>query len=156
MQTIATNIHINASSQFTNYDFNSMFVFNGKLWGCGENGLRILNTGSNDAGTDIDAYFTLLKSGLEVDGEKRIRFIHCNYSSDGNIAASVELDDDVTSADIEFVTDTNKGYQTRRIEPPRSLGWFSNCALTVKNVNGSSMSIKSIDVEFYKRGFTGK
>lgn len=151
MQTIATNIHINAPAQFTNYDFNSMFVFNGKLWGCGENGLRILNTGDADNGTNIAAYFTLLKSDFESDDDKRLRFMHCNYSSDGNISASVELDDDITSSDIEFITDTNKGYQTQRIEIPRSLGWFSNCAVTIKNVNGSSMSIKNIDVEFYSR-----
>lgn len=91
MQTIATNIHINASTQFTNYDFNSMFAFNGKLWGCGENGLRILNTGDDDAGTDIVGYITL---GSVDMGEmyRRIRYVYLGLQGDGDLVMTVTTD----------------------------------------------------------------
>ena len=151
MQTVRTNLNNNASSQYTNSDFNSMCRFNGKILGANSTGLFSIGEGSDDNGTDIDAYFTLLKSSFDTEDEKRLRFIHCNYSSNGNIAASVELDDDIVSANIPFITNTNKGYQNNRITMPRNLSWFSNCALTIKTVNGSSMSIKNIDVEFYSR-----
>lgn len=151
MQTVRTNLTNNVSSQYTNYDFNSMCRFNGKILGASGAGLFSLNEGTDDDGTDIDGYFTLLKSDFASMDEKRLRFIHCNYSSNGNIAASVELDDDVTSSDIPFITNTSKGYQINRIETPRNLGWFSNCAITIKNVDGSSLSIKHIDVDFYTR-----
>jgi len=85
MQTIRTNLVNNASTQYTNHDFNSMILFNGIALGAGESGFHKICCGTDDNGVDIDAYFKTGSSLLNWPGKKKNRFIYLSVKTSGTI-----------------------------------------------------------------------
>jgi hypothetical protein len=62
-----------------------MIVFNGLVLGAGAVGLRKLCCGTDDNGTDIDAYLKTGSSLLEWSGKKKNRFIYLSVKTSGSI-----------------------------------------------------------------------
>lgn len=143
MYTIRTNILRTALTQYTNFDFNSMMMFNGVMLGASDVGLYKLNCGNDDNGVNIDAYFIPITTDFGINNPKRLRFIYFGYESDGDIKIGVTPDEkDEKDYDIES---TKIGQQRRRIPITRDqVGRYWK--FKISNVDGSDFSVDSISL----------
>lgn len=143
MQTIRTNLVNNASTQYTNHNFQSMIECHGVLLGAGTIGLRKICCSADDETVDIDAYFILPKSDFGLKDFKRNRYAYFNYECSGDMTISMVGDDKTTIGPYTVTAVVTQGSQQRRIKLGRGLKW--NYGLyRVDNVDGSSFSIDSI------------
>ena len=72
MQTIRTNLINYAPTQYTNFNYTSMCVFNGVVLGAGSSGLYRACCGDTDNAVAIDAYFVPHKTDFGIANEKTI------------------------------------------------------------------------------------
>jgi hypothetical protein len=86
MQTVRTNIKNNASTQYTNFEYNSVCVFNGKVLGAGSSGLFDTCNGNTDSGILINAYFVTSNTNFKDNGLKRLWFFILGLWSSGPVA----------------------------------------------------------------------
>lgn len=144
MQTIRTNLKNNASTQYTNYNFTSMCVCNGKVLGAGPDGLFRLGCEDQDNGAIIEAYFTPVKTDLGIHNEKRIDQAYLGFKCDGSLGFEITGEDDETIGPYLF-TAKDTSYQTRRTTPGRGFYW-TYVSLKITNINGSNFSINKLDL----------
>lgn len=90
--TLAYHIKAKALSQYTKYGFTELCSFNGVALGIKATGLHKLDTGETDAGSEIEAGFSLPQTDLGVVGYKRIRALYVMASLTGDLVASVTSD----------------------------------------------------------------
>ncbi len=148
MQTVRTNLKINASSQYTNFNHTSMCMFNGIMLGAGTNGLFKACCGNTDNGVAIDAYFVQLKTNFGQMNEKRARYLYFGFESGGTLQATVTGDDTIVSGPRDIVPAATKGQQKIRITMPRSLYSWSYGSVKVNNVAGCDFSVDLIEGYF--------
>ena len=155
MQTIRTNLNINASSQYTNHDFNSMFRFNGKIIGCGASGVISIGEGADDNGTDIDAYFIPHKTNFGTLNKKRERYCYLGYESDGDMTVEVTGDDETTIGPYTVSAKSTEGQQRRRVTIGN--GMSSGYLLhKFSNVDGADFAIDEIEVALDTKKYGGR
>jgi len=148
MQTVRINLNVNALSQYTNHNFNSMCVFNGVILGAGDTGLFNLCCGDSDNGTQIDAYFTPHKTDFGTEGDKRIRRIYYSALCDGAMTVSITGDDETTIGPYQVTADLTKGQQLFLAKTGRGLK-FNYASFTFANVDGSYFSLDSIKAQIF-------
>lgn len=151
MQTTRTNINNMASTQYTNFDFTSMCVFNGVVIGGGPDGLFKACCGDSDNGTPIDAYFTMFNTDLNDSAKKRARFIKVGMSCDGDINMTFMGDGKNAIGPYTISADITEGYQSRRVTVT-SQEQFVYESLKFSNVDGSFFSIDNIKANIYRTG----
>ena len=142
---IATELTINASSQYTEYDFSSMAKFAGKYYGGNEDGLFEIETGSDDAGVDIAASFKLFMTDFGERNLKRMRSLFLRGEADGSLKIKVTDDEDnERSYTLENVYAGNKarGQKVPIGRDGKGVFW----SVEVENVSGSDFSIDAMDV----------
>lgn len=89
---ISVNLKRVAHTQYRNYNFNSMCVFNGQPLGASSDGLFSLDDADTDDGTAINAYVELPTSDLGVLTVKRFRKFYVGYETSGSITISTKAD----------------------------------------------------------------
>jgi hypothetical protein len=135
------NLRNVGTTQFVNYPFKSLCVFNDRILAAGPDGLFAIG-GNKDNGGDIEAYAKLPTTDLGSSNQKRIRKMFVGYESDGNIDITVQVDE---RPGHDFRLSPTSSYQHgaelngRRDQKGRYLSF------TIKNIDGSDFSIDSID-----------
>lgn len=89
---ISVNLKRTAHTQYRNFNFNSMCVFNGQPLGASSDGLFSLDDADTDDGAAINAYIELPTSDLGVLSVKRFRKFYVGYETSGSIKISTKAD----------------------------------------------------------------
>lgn len=91
--TICVGLRKLATSQFSNYNFNSMCKFGNKLLGANEDGIFELDAADKDNSVDIPAHFVLGPTDFGAEQEKRIRSAYVSGRLDGRMKVEVSGDE---------------------------------------------------------------
>jgi hypothetical protein len=82
------NYETDAHWRYDNFEYNSFATFNGKTFGCKDNGVYELS-GATDAGTAIDAKITTPVSDFDNSAKKRMLKAYLGVKSDGDMVLKV-------------------------------------------------------------------
>ena len=151
--TYVFNTENMAATEYSNYDFIAMAMFNGVPVGIGGTGVYELS-GTDDAGTNIDVDVLSGFDDLGTDDLKRIPSAYVGYKSDGNIQFQVSIDGEpaVRTYAVAKISHT-AGIKRGRAKPGRGLKsryW----QVGVKNVAGSDIELD--DLGLYVQQFNRK
>lgn len=149
MNTLITNIEVGemgskATTQRTNYPFNSFFEMDGAYLGCSDDMLGLLG-GSTDNGTAIDAY--LATPSLEIGGGNpaRLAYLYASLETDGTLYVKTTPNrDDARAVTIEFTPSTAEYHKHREKlgEGDIALSW----GFEFGNVDGSDFSLSMMEI----------
>jgi len=137
---ICLNTKINALSQYSEFDFNSTCLFNGKVLGASSSGI-FEHSGDTDNGVDISSFFKYPSISFDIPKQKRVRRIYVNGYIGGDIEVTVITDKDAKTKytvaksvidDVAVVIDTN--YYDKG----------DTIGLLIGNKDGADFSISSI------------
>ena len=135
------NILSKGTTQYLNYDFNSMVKFGDSYLGCNENGIFELR-GNNDDGRSIDAWVKLLTTDFGVSNPKKCRAGYIGYETQGELDVKVQADE---GPEYVAILPVHNGQQGRKFPISRNIrGRY--ITFTVLNVNGCDFGIDSMDV----------
>lgn len=149
MYALSFALQPGATTQFTNYPFNSMVKFGNTYLGASSEGIYLLD-GSDDNGVEIEAYFEPITTDFGSDNPKRMRFIYLGYEAQGDLELTLKADDKATETVVLEAESTKIGQQRRRVPATRELqGRYWN--LQVKNMDGCDFAVDSIDVRMVTR-----
>jgi hypothetical protein len=132
-------------SQWANYNFNSMTKIGNQYVGAGENGLMQLNTGDDDAGSAIEAFFELVTSDWGIPGQKRVRSWYVGYEADGDLMLTVKDDDGNERAYLLEPNHSDNQQHGAKVWGARD-GKGRYWMVRIDNVNGSDFSIDDIKI----------
>jgi len=134
------NVKKQAISEYDNYPFESMTMFNGKAFGSNADGLFEL-TGIDDAGKDIDTEIETGKSDFGVGNVKKPWSLHMGMSGSGKIQAKL-----VGARSLEVTgkeaTIQEGGLKIKHSRDTRSSYWGIN----FKNIDGANFQLNLIDL----------
>ena len=136
------NLQARATTQYINYDFNSMVKFGDKYLGACSDGIYELD-GDTDDGDYIGAYFEPIVTDFGISNPKKVRFLFLGYESEGNLIVTLAANE---GSEQSYVVDSIKtGQQERRISTNRNMqGRY--ITFRVSNVLGCDFGLDSIDV----------
>jgi hypothetical protein len=137
------SIPVKATTQYTNYAFNSMVKFGDKYLGADANGIHELD-GDTDNGLDIDAFFEPILTDFGFSNPKRVRFIYMGYEADGNLLLTLAADQ---GAETDISVASGKTRQQRKTIPGLRSIQGRYFMFRISNVNGCDFGVDSIDVE---------
>lgn len=146
MQSVRVNLKNNAASQYTNFDFNSMINFNGVMLGAGASGIRKLCCSDDDAGTDINGYFTPHLSNLGSPSPKRIRYLYVTGEMATPITATLVTDQKKTCAAKVIKPQSNTGEHRPYTSMERTTP-FTCATIKIANVEGGYFAIDMLEVD---------
>lgn len=141
---IAVNLKRVAPTQYRNFDFNSMCVFNGVALAANVDGLFTMDDAETDNGTEIDSYIEFPTSDLGVLTAKRFRKVYIGYETSGSIKVTVKVDG---GADQSYTLSPDQvgQIQHRGILPmsrsQKGVYWI----FKVENVDGADFSVDNIE-----------
>jgi hypothetical protein len=148
MLTLDTNLKAaNATTQYTNFNFNSFVNFNGVTLAAGSGGIFSLD-GDTDNGVSIDAYFEPVVSDIGVIRAKRMRYLYTELRLHGSLDIEIAVDEG--SSQTYRVTDTDMKAKRHRTTISKALHgtyWLYQ----FKNVNGADFSIDTASGVFIFR-----
>lgn len=148
MLTLDTNVKAgSATTQYLNFDFNSMVNFNGKALAANAEGIFEL-TGDTDNGKAIDAYFEPVTSDIGTIYPKRMRYAYVEMKIQGSLDLVIAVDGGSTQT--YRITGTDMKPKRYRVPISRVLNgtyWLYQ----FKNVNGVDFSIDSANGVFIFR-----
>ena len=133
------NVKQGANSEYTNYAFESLCMFNGRPFGANSGGLYEL-AGTDDAGTDISAEIETGKTDFEVGNVKKPWSLHLGMYGDGTVQAKLKgaRGVEITGKDATIQEGSLKIKHSR---DTRSSYWGVN----IKNVDGADFQLNNID-----------
>lgn len=141
---ISVNLKNIASTQYRNFDFNSMCVFNGKALAANTDGIFSLDDAETDNTTIIPAHVEFPTNDLGGLIAKRFRKLYVGYETSGSIKVSVSVD----GGDYEAFTlsaATTGQVQHRGILPmsrsQKGVYWI----FKIENVAGCDFSLDNIE-----------
>jgi hypothetical protein len=145
MQTIRTNLYINASTQYTNFNFTSMCMFNGVVLGAGASGLFKLCCSDTDNAVAIDAYFIPYTVDFNDDHHKRLRRVYIGGNLDGDLKLTVTGNGNSVNGPYTITYNASETVQVKMFAIARSKGYkWVYADFKFENVNGSFFAIDSI------------
>lgn len=97
---IALNLKRLAPTQYRNYDFNSMCVFNGLPIAAGSDGIYSLEDAEKDNGTNIASLVEFPTSDFGDMVAKRFRKLYIGYETSGSLTLSWTVDDTTTGSAV--------------------------------------------------------
>jgi hypothetical protein len=121
-----TNVNkINATTQYLNFDFDSLCKFKNKFFCAGNDGLFIMEGTtdmfpSND-GTynNITSYFELKTLDFGISNQKRFRALYFGYEADGDLI--VKISTELSKEESYTLSATSTGQQARKLIINRTL-----------------------------------
>lgn len=116
MIVLDTNVKANASTQYTNFNYNSMVSFKGNFFCANSSGLYKI-TGGDDDNTNIISYFEPLTTDFGIDEEKRIRSVYLAMEADGDMSLKVTTE---LSSQETYAIPVSSGQQARKINIKRT------------------------------------
>lgn len=145
VSTFSVNTENLEVTEYSNYDFLSMAMFNGKPVGVGAAGIYELS-GGDDAGTNIDASALFGFDDLGTANMKRMFNAYLGYKSDGAVEVQISIDGEpavrtYTVNKISGTTGIKRGRATIA-KGLRSRYW----QVGVKNVAGSDLELDTLDL----------
>jgi hypothetical protein len=123
MKTIATQgamggIGSKATTELS-YSFDGLIDAGEFQYGLNENGIFLLNTGTDDEGVPYTAQFTLNTSDYGIQQEKRVWYLYIAYEGDENFTVSLRCDDDLHGWIDYPATVVKSGLQRVRVQTGR-------------------------------------
>ncbi len=142
MFSLDINTKNRATTQYTNWPFNSMVRFGGKYLGASNSGLFEIG-GSSDNQKPIAAYFEPVRTDFGISNPKRLRFMYFGFESDGDLEVEITVDEQVVRT--YTITARKTGQQRVRLVIGRD-GQGRYWSFRVKNTSGCDFSIDSVQV----------
>jgi hypothetical protein len=138
---LSLNLALEATTQYSRYNFNSMCKFGDHYIAANEYGIFTLN-GDDDDGRDINARFDLVKSNLGIQEDKRIRKFYVSGEGTGTLKITTIFDDN--SSEIYYL-DMQEGYVEHgtKISARRS-GRGEFIQIRVENQDGADFSVDQL------------
>ena len=141
---LAINLKGLAASQYSNYDFNSLGVFNGVPLGASEDGVFSLFDSDTDNGTDIDAVIESATTDFGMDNKKKLRRSYVGYEASGNLMLKFKTDDgNYTSYMLVPVVGSQTQHMKRQRVSSKDRGRY--WMVRIENEDGCDFSIDAID-----------
>lgn len=142
-----------AATEYSNYDFLAMAMFNGVPVGISSAGVFELS-GSDDDGVDIAVDVLSGFSDLGTEDLKRMSNVYLGYKSDGDIQVQVSIDGEpaVRTYTVAKISNTT-GIKRGRAKPGKGLK-SKYWQVGVKNVLGSDLELN--DLGLYVEQFNRK
>ena len=144
MISLDLNILENAAGQLTNFDFDSMVVFDNKLVLAGADGIMERDNSGTDNGSAISAWGKTGNTNFGTVRQKRIRKAYVAYEAYGDGLTLGTIFDEVL-AYTENLSPTNEVEESAKINGRRS-GRGSVISFKFSNVNGADFSITSFSI----------
>ena len=139
------NTRINAPYQWTNFNFNSMVMFNGIPIAANEDGIYSLFDADDDNDTNIDAFFEQPTTDLGMPETKKVRFTYVSGETSGNLKLKYQVDDDL---EMTFLIPAKKTGQLQhryhRVSGRndlRGVYW----RMRIENTKGCDFSVDAMD-----------
>jgi len=145
MQTVRTNLTNNASTQYANFNYNSLCRFNGVTLGAGTTGLFDTCNGTTDNSASIDAYFIPALTSLGTMNQKRLSHMYIGGEFSGNLIVQITGDETNVSPVYTLESKSTEGQQRRRLTVGRGQVWTYG-SFKFSNVSGSDFSIDYVQV----------
>lgn len=141
-RTWALNLHRNALTEYTNFDFNSYAVFNNQVLACSPAGVVVLGTQALDGAIKIDATAMTGLSDFDFSQHSRVPRLYLDSSQNGDLHFKAITREGGTRT---YLLPWNRlSSPTQRRVPigkgPRSRFW----QFGVENVEGADFQITSI------------
>lgn len=147
MQTVRTNLTNTASTQYTNFDFTSMCMFNGVILGAGNNGLFKICCGDDDSGTDIDAYFIPYTVDFNNDYHKRVRRVYVGGQFSSSFSLTITGNGNTINGPYETTHNADEVEQVNMFAIDRGSGYkFVYASFKFENINGAFFAVDSVNV----------
>jgi len=140
MITLDFNAKVKGTTQYRNFNFNSMAMVNGRPVGANSSGLFFLD-GPTDNGTAIESIIEFKKSDLGIHNNKRLRFIVFGIEAEGDLEITLTVDN--KEARTYTVPVDTPGQQRVRIPIGRD-GYGRYWSFKLKNLNGVDFSLDDI------------
>ena len=132
---------VRGTTQYINYDFNSMVKFGNKYLGASPDGIYELG-GDTDNGDKIAAYFKPVVTDFGISNSKKVRFALIGYEASGDLIMTVEGG---KSGASQIVKTFGDGPQWRKVSGNRTVrGRY--LTFIISNVDGCDFGINSINV----------
>ena len=129
------------TTQYINYDFNSMVKFGNTYLGGSTDGIYELD-GDTDYGDDIGAYFETIITDFGINNPKKVRFMFLGYEAEGDLIVTIG---DNRSRRSFTIDSTTTGQQWRRITGSRDIrGRY--LTFIISNADGCDFGFDSADV----------
>jgi len=141
---IALNLKQIAASQYRNFNFNSMCLFDGRALACNDEGIFSLDDAETDNGTEIDSYIELPTTDFGYLGSKRFRKIYVGYETSGSITVTVKADGG-TEASFTLTPKMVLQIQHRGILPMSRAQHGVYWVIRIENDDGCDFSLDNIE-----------
>jgi hypothetical protein len=130
-------------SQYANFNFNSLCMFNGVMLGAGADGIMELE-GDTDNGVNIRAFFQLPSTDLGAHNQKKVRSLILSGEQKGHLKLTLVADN---TNNTDYYVDLNGVMAQGSVKVDLNsddIGRF--VGLLVENIDGADFSIDVIDV----------
>ena len=141
---IALNLKRIAASQYRNFNFNSMCVFNGRPLACNDEGIFSLDDAETDNGEPINFYVEFPTTDFGSLGAKRFRKLYLGYETSGSVKFTVKIDGNEDAS--KTLTPSQTGQIQHRDSIPMSRAqkgvyWI----FKIENVHGCDLSLDNLE-----------
>ena len=145
MNKLALNVNLlnTAVTQFCNYNFNSFCKIGDKYFGANDTGIFELD-GTDDNGTDIDAFFELILSDFGISNIKKIRSVFVGCEADGKLTLTLKDDEDNSRSYVLRLTSGSK-QSSGKVDVGRD-GLGRYWQVRIENTSGVYFAIDSIEL----------
>ena len=149
MLTLITNLKVGpmtakATTQRTNFNFDSFLEQNGNVYGFNGDGLYKLG-GDDDDGTDIDAYFATGSTNLGDEKPKRLRYFFTTLNADGAMYLKVTPNMDSSLVYTKTITPLTAEFHKHRIKLGEGLKAV-NWEFEFGNTDGYDFTVTMMEV----------
>ena len=140
-----------ATSQYGNFNFNSMAVFNGVAIGAGVDGVFSLFDAENDNGAYIESIIETVLSNFGVISKKKPRRLYLSLEASGSLLIKLKVD----GGDYSSYSFTPKQLGQLQHRTPLSVSTFQKgdyWMMRIENIDGIDFSIDDISALFIISG----
>jgi len=150
---VAINMKKLALSQYANFDFNSMTMFNGVPLAASADGIFSLFDANTDDGVSVDAIVETVLSNFGIPTKKKPRRMYVSLEASGDMVLKLKTDDGDYKI-YQFTPDQVKQLQHRVPVDVGSKHKGDFWLLRVENKSGCDFSIDAIDMLFIILGMS--
>lgn len=132
------------TTQYTNFNFNSMARFGEHVLCASESGLFLFDGPGSDGPTPVPAYFQTLKTDFGMKNQKRMRYVYLSFYATSDIILTV-YDDGGRSHSVTIIISA-AGEYARRVSIPKTLKGRYWTFRVANSTQGGDFSINEIQI----------